>query len=478
MMLEDRYYHSPRAQLTPLVRSVQNSLDVRDKSVSGTDEDAEPAAPAPTLGVLGSSVPSRVFPKTSPTLNICHVPRIPRTDRHGHLLRTGSFQSLEVRDPPRKQYRPIARPAAAAFDSPYCPGVRAVRQIYLANQAHQVFYPPPVRRRKNKLLSQITLPFSVPGIAASSVVVNGGSFDGIDSDREGISAPVSDGTDRTILNPAPYTYRMLSLMLAQPSCARLLHFDVCASNDLVSPSFISTTTDHEEPVTPGADSYFGRSLTVAVASTPLPHASKNFPIFPSMYLNEESDNRQDPIKSTYLSRDSEANFSRSISIVSDSDTSTQLSGEVFRIFRPPPVPDVLPLRLGGVLLPGDAILAVHPRTNRVSSCVWYGNRCVMFPDGTQSYSHPLYRDATQREAAYSAARSIRHEDISDPFVLAGLIFSALSNEIACSPRTRDYDIISLSDLVISPIRCLLSAEQAKKMGESLILAFSAVKVSM
>lgn len=74
MMLEDRYYHSPRTQLTPLVRSVQNSLDVRDKSVSGTDDDMEPTAIAPTLGAPGSS---RVVSKTPPISAACYVPGYP-----------------------------------------------------------------------------------------------------------------------------------------------------------------------------------------------------------------------------------------------------------------------------------------------------------------------------------------------------------------------------------------------------------------
>lgn len=477
MMLEDRYYHSPRTQLTPLVRSVQNSLDVRDKSVSGTDEDTEPTVSAPTLGAPGSGS-SRLFSKTPPTSHNCHVPRVPRTDRHGHFLRTSSLQSLEICDPPRKQYRSIARPMVDVFDPSCFPGARAVHQIYLANQTHQTFYPPPVRRRKNKLLSQILLPFSVPNVIAPDVTSNCGSFDGIESDKECFSIPLSDVTDSTSLDPTPYSHRLLSLMLAQPSCARLLHFNLCVSNDLMSPLVPSTTTNHIDPSTPGADPFCGKSPTTAALSTPLPHMSRRFPVIPSMCLNEESDNRQDSTNNIYLGKDLEVQISRSISVVSDSDTSTQFSGDVYRIFSPPPMPNVLPLRLGGVLLPGDAVLAIHPKTHRVSSCTWYGNRCVMFPDGTHTYTHPLYRDATQREAAYSAARSIRYDNVSNPFVLAGLMFSALSNEIACSPRTRDYDIVSLSDLVLSPIRYLLSAEEVKKMEESLILALSAVKVSM
>ncbi|EFO61816.1 Hypothetical protein GLP15_2152 [Giardia lamblia P15] len=478
MMLEDRYYHSPRTQLTPLVRSVQNSLDVRDKSVSGTDDDMESTAVAPTLGVPGSS---RTVSKTPPISAACYVPRIPRTDHRGHFLRGATFQSLDIRDPPRKQYRSVARPATTAFDPPCFPGAKAVHQIYLANQAHPAFYPPPFRRRKNKLLSQIALPFSVPDVVATSVALSRGSLDGMESDRDGLSVPLSDGTDGndvTDMVSAPYSQRMLSLMLAQPACARLLHFSVCISNELSSSSFASINTDHLDPMTPGADSNLGKSPTIATLSTPIPQLPRQFPVAPSLCLNEEPVDHQGSTRSVCSGQSLEANLFRSVSVVSDSDAPTPLSGEISQLFRPLPAPNVLPLRLGGVLLPGDAVLAVHPKTRRVSSCIWYSNRCVLFPDGTQSYSHPLYRDATQREAAYSAARSIRHEEITDPFVLAGLIFSALGNEISCSPRTRDYDIISLSELVISPVKHLLSADEIKRMGESLVLALSAVKVSM
>lgn len=239
-------------------------------------------------------------------------------------------------------------------------------------------------------------------------------------------------------------------MLAQPACARLLHFNVCISNELSSSSFASINTENLEPTTPGAESYLGKSPIATILSTPLPQPPKQFPMAPSLCLNEESVDHQGSTRSVCSGRSLEPNLFRSASVVSDSDAPTPLSGEISQLFRPLPAPNVLPLRLGGVLLPGDAVLAVHPKTRRVSSCVWYSNRCVLFPDGTQSHSHPLYRDATQREAAYSAARSVRHEEITDPFVLAGLIFSALGNEISCSPRTRDYDIISLSELVLSP----------------------------
>ena len=475
MILEDRYYHSPRTQLTPLVRSVQNSLDARDRSVSGTDEDTELMATAPTLGAPGSS---RALSKMSPASNVCYVPRIPRTDHRGHFLRGNAIQSLEIRDPPRKQYRSIAQPATTAFDPPCFPGVKAVQQIYLANQTYSALYPPPFRRRKNKLLSQIALPFSVPDIITSSTTVNWNSFDGMESDKEGPSAPLSDGTDITIVDPAPWSHRMLSLLFAQPACARLLHFNVCVSSELCSSSFASINTDHMEPMTPGAESHTGKSPAAVTFSTPLSQLPAQFPVAPSLCLNEDSIGQQNSARNACSGQELEANLFRSVSVVSDSDGSTPLSGEIAHLFRPPPTPNVLPLRLGGVLLPGDAVLAIHPKTRRVSSCIWYGNRCVLFPDGTQAYSHPLYRDATQRGAAYSAAHSIRHGEVSNPFVLAGLIFSALGNEIACSPRTRDYDIISLSELVISPMKHILGADEIKRMGESLILALSAVKVSM
>lgn len=158
-MLEDRYYHSPRTQLTPLVRSVQNSLDVRDKSVSGTDDDMEPTAIAPTLGAPGSS---RVVSKTPPISAACYVPRIPRTDHRGHFLRGATLQKLEIRDPPRKQYRSVARPATTAFDPPCFPGAKAVHQIYLANQAHPAFYPPPFAEGKTSFSARLRCPFLFP----------------------------------------------------------------------------------------------------------------------------------------------------------------------------------------------------------------------------------------------------------------------------------------------------------------------------
>lgn len=70
---------------------------------------------------------------------------------------------------------------------------------------------------------------------------------------------------------------------------------------------------------------------------------------PSLCLNEESVDHQGSTRSVCSGRSLEPNLFRSASVVSDSDAPTPLSGEISQLFRPLPAPNVLPLRLGGVL---------------------------------------------------------------------------------------------------------------------------------
>lgn len=133
------------------------------------------------------------------------------------------------------------------------------------------------------------------------------------------------------------------------------------------------------------------------------------------------------------------------------------------------------LRAGGVLLPGDALLALGDN-HETQSGTWCGTRVLDFGGERRQISVPLFRDASRLPNSYSAAKVVSLDKVKDPFAQCALYFAAISNQLANDLLNTDYDLAYISDAVIQPIKDLVSPDDLSDIRTNLIIALTSFRL--